>query len=490
MGGKIHFGVYELDCDAMELRKHGVLIRLQEQPFRVLAALVERPGETVTREELRERIWGNDTFVDFEQSLNKAVNRVREALHDDAARPQYVETIPRRGYRFVAPVTRIEPQRSVGPSSSPSNSQPRESQSRSLWLGKTAALVVTLVLVFVGVIATVWLKRLNPHAVREVRHITFSGYRAALSRDGKLLAYTSNVGGDVPHIWVRQTAGGEAVQVTKGPDMDNAADFSPDGTRIAFFSARERGGIYIAPTLPGEPTIVVSGIEAAYPRSSLSGHEAINPRFSPSGNEILFWHDGKAFMVSVDGGHPVPLAVNQDFLLDYALWAPSGKAIIFYGARIREPDKPDSWWIASLNGLELRLARLPELEQDDDRIRSHRVLAERIPSVRAWTRTKDGREWIVYSVSRGDTWKLLRVEAYDSGEVDAKPQQLASGTGDLGSGGSFSEDGKLAFTVLTSGTSIYEIDTNESGQKVGPTKELSLSQERNDRSPSVSRDGH
>src|SRR5258707_15020179 len=104
VGSKIQFGVYELDSDAGELRKQGVLIRLQEQPFRVLAILVGRPGEIITREELQERIWGKDTFVDFEQSLNKAVNRVREALNDEAGTPQYVETVPRRGYRFIAPV--------------------------------------------------------------------------------------------------------------------------------------------------------------------------------------------------------------------------------------------------------------------------------------------------------------------------------------------------------------------------------------------------
>jgi DNA-binding winged helix-turn-helix (wHTH) protein len=103
MPGKIRFGVYELDRDAMELRKHGVLLRLQEQPLRVLAMLAERPGEIITREQLQERIWGN-TFVDFDQSLNKAVNRGREALNDDAGAPQYVETVPRRGYRFIAPV--------------------------------------------------------------------------------------------------------------------------------------------------------------------------------------------------------------------------------------------------------------------------------------------------------------------------------------------------------------------------------------------------
>src|ERR1700678_1597295 len=105
MPAKIRFGVYELDRDAMELCKHGVTIRLQEQPLRVLAALVERPGEIVTREELQQQIWGKETFVDFEQSLNKAVNRLREALNDEAGQPKYVETVPRRGYRFIAPVT-------------------------------------------------------------------------------------------------------------------------------------------------------------------------------------------------------------------------------------------------------------------------------------------------------------------------------------------------------------------------------------------------
>src|SRR6266849_9130838 len=89
----------------MELRKHGIRVRLQEQPFQVLAQLSERPGQIVTREELKERIWAKDTFVDFDQSLNKAVNRLREALNDDAGQPRYIETVPRRGYRFVAPVT-------------------------------------------------------------------------------------------------------------------------------------------------------------------------------------------------------------------------------------------------------------------------------------------------------------------------------------------------------------------------------------------------
>jgi cholera toxin transcriptional activator len=107
-GRLIRFGVFEADLAAAELRKSGVRIRLQEQPFQVLAYLLNHPGEVVTREELRQKLWPADTFVDFDHSLNTAVNKLREALGDSAASPRYVETLARRGYRFVAPVQAAE----------------------------------------------------------------------------------------------------------------------------------------------------------------------------------------------------------------------------------------------------------------------------------------------------------------------------------------------------------------------------------------------
>ena len=100
----VRFGSYEVDLRAGELRKKGFKIRLQEKPFQILAALLEHPGELVTREELRERLWSADTFVDFDGSLNAAVGKLREALGDSAENPRFVETLPRRGYRFIAPV--------------------------------------------------------------------------------------------------------------------------------------------------------------------------------------------------------------------------------------------------------------------------------------------------------------------------------------------------------------------------------------------------
>ncbi len=103
----LRFAVFEVDLAAGELRKNGARIRLQEQPFQVLAALLENAGQVVTRDELREKIWPADTFVDFDHSLNTAVNKIRESLGDSASNPRFVETLARRGYRFVAPVETI-----------------------------------------------------------------------------------------------------------------------------------------------------------------------------------------------------------------------------------------------------------------------------------------------------------------------------------------------------------------------------------------------
>src|SRR5579862_8514423 len=102
--GPLRFGVFELDLRAGELRKNGLRVRLQQQPFQVLAMLLERPGEVVGREELQKKLWPADTFVDFDHGLNKVINKIREALGDSAESPRFVETVARRGYRFLAEV--------------------------------------------------------------------------------------------------------------------------------------------------------------------------------------------------------------------------------------------------------------------------------------------------------------------------------------------------------------------------------------------------
>ena len=101
---KICFADFELNLETAELRNNGNKTMLPGQPFQVLVTLLDRPGELVTREELKKRLWASETFVDFDQSLNKAINRLREALEDSAEHPRFIETLPRRGYRFIGTI--------------------------------------------------------------------------------------------------------------------------------------------------------------------------------------------------------------------------------------------------------------------------------------------------------------------------------------------------------------------------------------------------
>ncbi len=113
--GVLQFDLFEVDLRAGELHKAGRRIKLQVQPFRALEMFLEHPGEVVTREEFQRRLWPADTFVDFDHSLNTAIKKLRQALCDDAKKPRFIETLPRRGYRFIAPVSGSQPAGISGP---------------------------------------------------------------------------------------------------------------------------------------------------------------------------------------------------------------------------------------------------------------------------------------------------------------------------------------------------------------------------------------
>lgn len=151
------FGSFEVDFRAGELRKHGLRVRLQVQPFQILAMLLDRPGEVVTREELRQALWPSDTFVDFDHGLNNAINRLREALGDSAESPRYVETLLRRGYRFIASVEQAAPRPAPATPGSPvetvAGAIPRHTV-KSWTLA--AAMLGVAVMLFFGLRATVW----------------------------------------------------------------------------------------------------------------------------------------------------------------------------------------------------------------------------------------------------------------------------------------------------------------------------------------------
>src|ERR1019366_5535948 len=117
---RIRFGIFEVDTRSSELLRQGSKVKLQDQPFQALVVLLERPGEVVTREELWKRLWPENTFVDFDRGLNKAINKLRVALQDDAEKPRYIETLPQRGYRLIAPVeNQVQTQDRFRPQDSP-----------------------------------------------------------------------------------------------------------------------------------------------------------------------------------------------------------------------------------------------------------------------------------------------------------------------------------------------------------------------------------
>src|ERR1700686_390538 len=138
------FAAFEFDLGTGELRKHGLRIKLNGQPIDVLTMLIEHAGEVVTREELQKRLWASDTYVDFEHSLNAAIKRLRAALGDSAEAPRFVETIPRRGYRFIAPLSQPPP------SVPPAPTQDQKPARRRLFVLAAAATAVIILVTIIG----------------------------------------------------------------------------------------------------------------------------------------------------------------------------------------------------------------------------------------------------------------------------------------------------------------------------------------------------
>ena len=169
----VHFGIYEMSLQSGELRKGGVRIRVQQQPLKLLEILLERPGQVVTREELRNRLWPNESFGDFDQAVNIAIAKVRGALGDSADNPRFIETLPKRGYRFIADVSTVEAEpplaRPETGRSEPSGDQLREASSaptgeRFQWLKARTAVVLALILISAVLLILLFRSRNQPPA--------------------------------------------------------------------------------------------------------------------------------------------------------------------------------------------------------------------------------------------------------------------------------------------------------------------------------------
>jgi TolB-like protein/DNA-binding winged helix-turn-helix (wHTH) protein/Tfp pilus assembly protein PilF len=178
----LRFGQFEFDLRTAEIYKEGKRIKLQEQPCQVLTLLVERPGELVSREEFRKRLWPNDTFVDFDHGVNIAINKLRDALGDSAERPRFIETLPRRGYRFIAPVDVSKTSPGAEPPGSVSNSPTELAVPRSITWRRVLPALLALSLVVTGVsvsLARYWRGRSAGNSIRSLAVLPLEN----LSRD-------------------------------------------------------------------------------------------------------------------------------------------------------------------------------------------------------------------------------------------------------------------------------------------------------------------
>jgi Tol biopolymer transport system component/DNA-binding winged helix-turn-helix (wHTH) protein len=262
------FGIFELDLRSGELRRNGSRLKIQDQSLRVLALLLDHPGELVTRDELRNQLWPADTFVDFDHSINVAIKRLREALSDEAENPRFIETLPRRGYRFIAPVNRP-----LG------DARTTSTQARSvypiLYLLAFLALLGGL-----GVAAWLYFARGVQSKLPPVRVVPVAGQAgdASLSPDGNEVAFRrSSDLRNASGIYIKQIGSEDVVQLTRSAS-DNAPAWSPDGRFIAFSRYENTlHEVYVVSAIGGAERKLYSGAPA---------HPALS--WSPDGKSIAF----------------------------------------------------------------------------------------------------------------------------------------------------------------------------------------------------------
>ena len=393
----VSFGPFRLDLKAGELHQDGRTVRLQEQPFQVLKMLVENAGEVVSREEIRHILWPDDTIVEFDQSINAVIKKLRLALEDSADQPRYIETVARRGYRLLVTVTWSEaPAEDTKRSGVEARANPvpqiAERQltvanaQASFWrwllaLGLSAALVT---------IGILWVRnRSNTSSVRELklRQLTASSIEdpiryGAISPDGKYLAYADLKGIHTMLIQTGETQTVPQPEVFKGQRVDwQFFRWFPDGTRFLVNqnppNERDRGysaTIWSVPAMGGLPRKLLqdAGAESISPDGTLvafttDGHnvwlmgpnaeqirrlyksppdkECWNFRFSPTGERLMYTEFPNGILESRDlrGGNPVEiLAGAPDRLRDY-LWLPDGRVVYALAEAIPNVDTCNFW---------------------------------------------------------------------------------------------------------------------------------------------------
>jgi len=323
------FGPFELSEREAELRKNGVRIKLQEQPFRVLAELVANAGRMVTREDLQQKLWPSDTFVDFEVGLNSIVRKLRQALNDDADHPHYIETLAKRGYRFLAPVT------DTGAKGSELRSQPvsdaaltvegfPEGKGESVTRAKAASILTqrrtriaaaAAVVAIAGALVFWWTRPPTVPIVEAVTQLTDDGEPKSsftkIVTDGVRVYFNEGTIGSLKITQVAVTGGQVAVVPTRVVDP-YIGGLSPEGS--ALLATSHDGTLWQLPLPTGEPRRLGDiGLQDA--------------SFFPDGR-ILFGREGDLYLAEKDGSNPRKL-VSIEGLIEQPSISPDGQRLVF-----------------------------------------------------------------------------------------------------------------------------------------------------------------
>jgi Tol biopolymer transport system component/DNA-binding winged helix-turn-helix (wHTH) protein len=398
---RVQFGVFEADLKAGELRRSGARVRLQSQPFKLLTVLVEHPGEVVSREVLQHELWGSDTTVDFDHSLGIAVNKLREALGDSAENPRFVETLAKRGYRFIAPVQVVEPA-ATKPLADSITAPPRKRVAVAWWLAGAA----TLFCLILGTFLVVRGPARQPYRVAQV---TFSGHVLSNDLDNESFSssasdgtriYFSHMDNGSPVLAVALIANGEISHFNLPSEIGAPliGSLSPDGSQLVVRShlqAAPEQPLWIVPTLGGDARRV----------PNVLAHDAT---WMPDGHRLLVASGNDLSVVSADGGD-LRKFVTTPGLAFWLRWSPDAKRVRF---TLRDPKR--------------QTAELWEVRADGSHLR---------PLLPGWSQpaseccgswTPDGGEFVFQSSHSGhsDIWALRERPWYLE---DREPRQITNG---------------------------------------------------------------
>jgi Tol biopolymer transport system component/DNA-binding winged helix-turn-helix (wHTH) protein len=420
------FGSFELDNRSGDLRKGGIRIRLQEQPRRILVLLLEHPGDVLTREQIQKSLWPDDTFVDFDNAINSAVRRLREVLNDTAENPRFIETVARRGYRFLAPVSmdQIPPEPCQPPVVSgsviPVAGVPERKPHRWLFVAVAVVTAILSALMAPGPARTGGNSEITNNRVVPLTSNAGMELQPSFSPDGTRIAYVwDRADGKNFSIYVKLIGAGDPVRITKGAERDFSPAWSPDGRWIAALrDFGPEGAIILIPASGGQHR-ELARVTKAPPKS-----EACISTESPHVCGLTYWGtllvwspDGKYLFtsgyskpdspltiirISVETGEQRPITsppagISGDFGPGVSR---DGRELAFVrviGA------KTGDLYVLPLSGPGLSGAQPRRITFDGVDLESP-----------AWT--PDGRE-LIFSSNRGGRRELWRVEPSGSGKL-------------------------------------------------------------------------